>query len=251
MKLVLPCNKDPAALSLVAVHLSFGRAAVLLAWAQLGTVALWMLIAPLRRKPIAVRVNIVLVYLVVAGAATTVFIATADGKLLAELSTLRSVETFERAFHSRWWQTATAAEIWKDYPWFGAGGWGYRYLIGFYLEREHWHLLLPQGRANVHNDLMQFLAEFGAIGMGLLLATVATLGRHLARPSTVQRSVTFIPLLGLSVTVAHSMIDLPFRNPAILMTWLAVLTATARYAQLSRSADSSPSLGIEKNQPKA
>ncbi|MBR0057665.1 MAG: O-antigen ligase family protein, partial [Kiritimatiellae bacterium] len=63
-----------------------------------------------------------------------------------------------------------AVKIWQDNPWPGVGGWGFKDHIALYIPKEQWKMLESAGRANVHNDLLQFLCEHGAIGGGLMFA---------------------------------------------------------------------------------
>ena len=134
-----------------------------------------------------------------------------------------------------------ALEIWKDNPWPGVGGWGFRQYVGLYVGEENWKMLQQNGKANVHNDLAQMLCEHGAIGGGLILAIVVALLVHLAiRLATMRRMVNpandkdeswlrsipptvVMSLAGCTCTVVHCTIDLPFRSTAILLTWFIVL----------------------------
>jgi O-antigen ligase len=128
-----------------------------------------------------------------------------------------------REVHARWFQVLSAWDIWKDNPWFGVGGWGYRYLVSFYLDPAMWGVL-GRGKANVHNDFFQFLCEFGLVGMSFLFAVflppVFRIVRDIRHPAHDDRSVWADPVrfclcYGLLLMIAHSMIDLPFRSPAV------------------------------------
>jgi O-antigen ligase len=99
-----------------------------------------------------------------------------------------------------------------------------------------------QGGANVHNDTLQFLAEQGAVGFGLMalcaLALIVPLVVQSVRTTRVLAStgLDVIPakpvwlyhlppevvavFVGTTATVCHSLGDLPFRSPAILTVWL-------------------------------
>ncbi len=136
---------------------------------------------------------------------------------------------------------SAALDIWKDYPWTGVGGWGFRRYVALYIGEENWGLLKEAGKANVHNDIVQFLCEHGAIGGGLIIALAMTLLVHLAirlalmkrrtEPDTEAQCTWFgsIPpvvvmsLAGCFCTVVHSTIDLPFRSTAVLLSWFIVL----------------------------
>lgn len=117
----------------------------------------------------------------------------------------------------------SAAKIWASEPWFGVGGWGYRHFMPIHALEGTGTKLCP-GYANTHNDALQFLCEFGIVGLGLMLtATMAfawplitNLRRHLT-PGLALAGAGLLAVLG------HSLIDLPFRCPGILYAWLAVL----------------------------
>lgn len=111
--------------------------------------------------------------------------------------------------------------MWLENPWFGVGGWGYRHFLPLQAAAEH--MTFGPGDANVHNDAAQFLCEFGAVGLGLMLAaTLAFMwpllrqARHHLTPGLALAG------LGLLAVLFHSLLDLPFRSPGILNAWLAV-----------------------------
>lgn len=136
-----------------------------------------------------------------------------------------------------------AMSIWKDYPWVGVGGWGFRRYVGLYMGEEKAEYLKNAGRANVHNDPLQFLCEHGAIGFGLMSIIVLILVAHvLSRAIRVRRrtddasgavlswfdSVSPLVVMGLAGCAAvfvHSTIDLPFRSIAVTLLWLVVLAS--------------------------
>ena len=95
------------------------------------------------------------------------------------------------------------------------------------------------GGVNVHNDTMQFLAEQGVLGFGLMVLCAWTLVIPLLvamfkryRESRASRQpvpwprwvychspVCIVALVGPIATVVHSFADLPFRDPAVLLVW--------------------------------
>ena len=131
----------------------------------------------------------------------------------------------------------------EDFPLFGAGAWSFRWLNINYInkddpEEKTW-LRSRQGvgQANVHNDALQFLAEHGWVGFGLMLACIAALAipfwqALLRSPSipmndTVADRVWFnricaycvFALVATTLIAAHSFIDLIFRSPACMMLY--------------------------------
>jgi O-antigen ligase len=94
------------------------------------------------------------------------------------------------------------------------------------------------GTANVHNDTLQFLAEFGLTGIIALGSAVGIqLYRVIRHPMRRHGLYVFI-LLGLVLLYVHSMIDLPFRNPAVLISSAICLAGLGCYAKMSGEAGS-------------
>lgn len=124
----------------------------------------------------------------------------------------------------RLWKTAW--RVFRGNPVYGTGGWGFRHLAAFQLpaaEQARWNRNV--GRANVHCDPLQFLTEFGLAGTGALLLALGALVVPLGRRRIVRGAVFTFAGLGLALIGAFSWIDLPFRCPAILWTWTALLAA--------------------------
>ncbi len=115
-----------------------------------------------------------------------------------------------------------AVEVWKDYPVFGCGGWGFRYLRKLYIPVEQW--TVRTGYANVHNDALNYLVEFGVVGFACLSGAVLVLMYPIVkqRRCICGHSLILFSLLGLGCMFLHSIIDLPFRCPANQYYWLII-----------------------------
>lgn len=134
-----------------------------------------------------------------------------------------------------------ALRIWKDHPWTGVGGWGFRRYVGLYIGEEQWDLLQEHGKANVHHDILQFLCEHGAIGGGLMIALAVVLLIHIGirlvmmpkgnnGDTTGEISwfdsvspIVVLSLAGCFCVLVHSTVDLPFRSTAVLLLWFITL----------------------------
>ena len=138
---------------------------------------------------------------------------------------LRASHLFAKKFDERAFLVTPAWAIWKDHPWFGVGGWGFRNFLGLYVDRSQWRLLAEPGQANVHNDPLQFLMEFGVVGAGLMAAVVVVLAAAVWRSRAWQKPLVRVPLLGALIVYVYSLMDLPFRCPAVVYAWLSVLAA--------------------------
>lgn len=157
----------------------------------------------------------------------------------------------------RLYQYRSAWDLAKDYPLFGTGGWGYRHFVHFYVTPERMsNMMSGKGTANVHNDILQFLCEHGSVGLGLMLALVGLLLAPIVRGSAwlIRQPETGLaweevgqsPLLrvppiivgilaGTAATVTHSIIDLPFRSPAVTILWALALACAPGFLPRKRT----------------
>lgn len=124
----------------------------------------------------------------------------------------------EKLKHERLWQVEAAQLVHDEHRWVGAGGHAFRNLSYFYTAPERLRDTREQGRGNVHNDFMEFLCEFGLIGMFLLLSAVLL---------SADRKAYWL-LCGCGLVIIHSLVDIPFRCPAILLGWTLAITKEKR-----------------------
>lgn len=135
------------------------------------------------------------------------------------------------------YQGVAAWEMYKDYPAFGLGAWGYRRMAYAYVAPEDYHKMRGPGQANVHNDTLQYLAEHGTVGFGLMLACVFSLvipfwiqlfkspsqaitEEQKARAWPFRVNVIYVYILGATLMMAvHSFGELVFRSPACMIVW--------------------------------
>ena len=164
--------------------------------------------------------------------------------VLMEIADTPWAEFFEHPMLMRsGYQGILALRQAEDHPWYGTGAWSFRWLNVRYIradvpEEQAWlKARLGVGQANVHNDTLQFLAEHGAIGFGLMLGCVAALclpflWQLLRSPAyTVSDELTdriwlnrinafyLYAFVGTSLIAVHSFIDLVFRSPACMMLY--------------------------------
>lgn len=149
---------------------------------------------------------------------------------------------------------ALALRIWREWPVFGCGGWGYRHFEIPFMTEEEYKLVPPYSRpgaANVHNDYVQFLAEHGAAGVLLLAAIVALLlapffatwkalaraahfmkrGERPPRPVSVFAlpAPAFSVFAGVVAVAIHAFGDCPMRSGATLSLFFVSLAAMDGY----------------------
>jgi O-antigen ligase len=150
-------------------------------------------------------------------------------------------EVYERAFELL---VPAALTIWRDNPIYGVGGWGFRHFVPLVLTPEQYKKLFV-GAANVHNDSVNFLVEHGIVGTALLVLAGVTLLVPLLRRVSPPPHGHLFPMHGsaglfrwfvlcaLGLVLCHSLIDLPFRCPAVIQ---AVLLSLALAGTMCREA---------------
>lgn len=241
-------------LCLVGANLSLSRAGVILAWALAGFVAVYGLVKGWRRLRVVSRLNLVVAtiavlcifYFAVAGFGKKEILREFEVKKPIHHRLCPALDKVNLALSDRPLLDAVALQMWRDNPVYGVGGWGFSHLLALYLPAEKWNYVQYPGRANVHCDILQFLAEFGVIGFGLMLSAVTSLILSLFPPpfifsvalakearerarvrvhATRRDPLWIMGIIGLSLVLIFSLIDLPFRCPAILCTWVVVLAA--------------------------
>lgn len=219
-----------ALLIFIAIHPALSRAAILLAWTLVLAFIAGMLVR--RNATNSVfrrRAPAVVVMALVLGMAA-IWIAIFGGTSLARRFTESPPDLLVRNIETREWMWSAALRMWMDHPFWGVGGWGYRHLLPFYTEGAGLLEIHLPGKANAHNDALQFLAEFGTVGFGLLLAAAWVLAvsfaeawrRAWGRPL----SALFAAAAGgLFIVGLQSLFDLPFRNPAVWQVCAVLLAA--------------------------
>jgi len=83
---------------------------------------------------------------------------------------------------------------------------------------------------HAHSDPLEFLAETGVVGFGLLSAailwTLVLTGRALRRRhSRFARSLTVGALVGLAAVLVHGLFDFPLQVPGVRVAWFAMFGA--------------------------
>jgi O-antigen ligase len=221
-------------LCLMAANLSLSRAGIVLAWALALFVVVyglfrgWRLMRPVTRVRLVaatVAASTIFFFLVVdfAGTAIREEFAVRRRPISQLIPAMKQVN-LDLSDRPRLW--AAAWSVFTENPWYGAGGWGFRYLLPLHLPPEQWPYVQGNpGRSNVHCDPLQFLVEFGVVGAGLLAVALAALAVPLFGSGVSRGAVFTMTCTGLAVVAVLSMTDLPFRCPSVLWTWTAMLAA--------------------------
>jgi len=247
----------PVLLNLVAAIASLSRAAILLCGVVFLVLSVYMLVGIWQKSDAGGHVKlvgVVLGVLLLVGLAFTIF---APGALKAELTTITPSAVFERVSGRGQYHARVAREIFMEHRLFGVGGWGYPHFATVTMTPEERKTMQIQGGANVHNDTLQFLAEQGAVGFGLMvlcaLMLIVPLMVQAVRTTRVLASAGLnatpakpvwlycLPpevvavFVGTTATVCHSLGDLPFRSPAILTVWLLAFACADGFLPAVRS----------------
>ncbi|MEI6211669.1 MAG: O-antigen ligase family protein [bacterium] len=240
----------PLLLNAAGVMGSLSRAAMLLSAALLLGGGAACLLAAWKRIQIGTRVKSVTYAALLVVLLAGFYFAFPSGSVRRELETIHTGSFYKDTIGARFFLYRSAWDMTKDHPLFGVGGWGYRHFVHAYVTPAELDTMLQgKGMANVHNDTLQFMAEHGLIGFGLLLAAVMVLlqpilqgaWRLLTTRPVVDWDNPYCPpllrvpamiyavLLGCSATLIHSVIDIPFRSPAIVITWCLCLACAPAF----------------------
>ncbi|HLP62747.1 MAG TPA: O-antigen ligase family protein [Candidatus Deferrimicrobium sp.] len=175
-----------------------------------------------------------IVFLLIMSASGFYFIE--KNAILPELSSMSQPGKFiKEQYDLKHWQVEAAFKMWKDYPIFGVGGGGYgEHLLPYVKNPANRKIAIEwRGMSNVHNDFVQFLCEFGIIGTGLLL-TVLILLIIKIKVSGEWKTASFVfGLIGILGVSIHSLIDLPFRSPPVIIAFAVVLAGFGKLKQTS------------------
>ena len=235
-------------LCLVGANFSLSRAGIILAWtlaifiAAYGFIRGWKNLHPAGRVNLAAAIFAIacIFFFVVAGFGEKQIQHEFEVRKPIHHELFSGLDGINLDLADRPLLDQVAWKMWRDNPAFGVGGWGFRYLLAFYLAPEEWHHVLISGKANVHCDILQFLAEFGVVGFGLMTAAVGTLIVGLFRKTNISSPIWVMGVTGLTLVIGMSLIDLPFRCPAILCTWIVILSALPKMTNQNTKVDSLP-----------
>ena len=238
----------PAVLNFFAALATLSRAAILLASLVLITFALYMIFYVWQRVSQSARVKIFASIIAVIAMMMISLMLFKFQSFSAELKTISVDAVVERVTGVGYYHARIAREIYQDHPAFGVGGWGYPHYQLQYMSPDEMKRMQIQGGANVHNDSLQFLAEHGYVGFGLIVACALMLvlplwisivqleinARKISKKDVDRNSPSSnwfycIPvpliavLIGTFATLCHSLGDLPFRAPSVLTIWVLAL----------------------------
>jgi O-antigen ligase len=117
-------------------------------------------------------------------------------------------------------------------PWFGWGMGSFPY--AFYLfNTVPAHPKFPLFFHDAHSDWLQALAEHGMVGTTILVSLAAIpLGAAIRRGAVASKFAIYL-LLGCGLVLAYAMIEFPFGNYAVVLTWWLCFFTSIRYMELT------------------
>jgi O-antigen ligase len=89
---------------------------------------------------------------------------------------------------------------------------------------------------HAHNDYLETLAEVGLVGVSLLALLLGCSAWLLIRARVWENPLALFAVMGLVTTAVHSTVDFNFQNPAILLTWCALVPAIILWAERDKRA---------------
>ncbi len=149
---------------------------------------------------------------------------------IGAISYLRGIDEFVRSLNYRGEIGFNAVAMWLDHPLFGAGTGAFNALYPLYQER---HLeILPASyliRRNylvgaAHNEFLQFLVQFGLVGLAILIAAAWSIVRARSRFAG-NRIWAWCAAISLANGVVAALVGFPFQMPATLL--LAAISLAA------------------------
>ncbi|MBT4666337.1 MAG: O-antigen ligase family protein [Opitutae bacterium] len=158
-------------------------------------------------------------------------------------NTLQQWENYQKGSPPmRYYLWKDTFKMFLDKPIFGHGLGSFRALHPLYQSAEYKrqreagvasaHRKLKPLTEHSHNDLLQYLAEIGIVGVALLLL-VPTLGIWRNRKSVFSTSPDWA-LMGCILFAVYSFVDFPTRTPACLLLLSLTLSLALKHASLER-----------------
>lgn len=172
-------------------------------------------------------------------------------EMRSELNTVDSTEVLDRFSGKREVHVDVGLKIFKQYPLYGVGGWGYKHFSISRMTNSQLRSVDSPGSINVHNDFLQFLVEHGMIGMGFIIAIFVMLILPVAKkykymvklirflpekkrpPSPshifILPASAFILFVGVIAVLVHAAGDCILRSPANLILLFIIIASIDAY----------------------
>ena len=247
----------PTGLTFFAALATLSRAAIMLSFSVLAFWFVYLCLSLFTRHKNIKRVKLHL-WMIVGVLFTVVLVSVfAPKEFTDEVQTLDSKSVADRMTGKAQYHARVATEIFKDYPVFGVGGWGYKHFCLQYMTDAERKQLQKVGGVNVHNDYLQILCEHGIVGGAFLLAVVLMLflplfrywgqalkiahftkGKDIPHPT----ALFCVPAVAVGVLIAsaanmiHAFGDCIFRSAALLSQFMLLLAAVEGFLPKDKEA---------------
>jgi O-antigen ligase len=129
-----------------------------------------------------------------------------------------------------------ATEMLGDHWVRGVGAGGFRYLYPEYIKQKP--MIYERGMyfwEHAHNDWLEIPIELGLVGVLLVAVGAGWIGCAWFRSGGWRHPLVLMIGLGSGQVMAHAVMDFPFQNPAILITWWALLVISLRWLEIDAS----------------
>lgn len=153
--------------------------------------------------------------------------------LTNKFETLRKHGAEEDSYKARVLVRPRAFRMFTDHWLYGTGAGGFRFLFVPYVRDNY--SLSEGGRAfwdHAHIDWLEIPIELGVVGAAIIAAGMSWCLIAWGRWRGWQHPIGLFLFLGCAQTMVHALIDFPFQNPAILITWWALVIIALRWLEL-------------------
>ena len=241
----------PALLLFVAALDTLSRAAIILSISLFFTGFLFVFFGYFDKASRANKLKMCILAAIALVVASFVAVTFAPKDLKTEAADISGDAVLQRVGGKGQYHQRVATVIFKEYPAFGVGGWGYKHLCTSYMTPEELKHIQKIGGVNVHDDYIQFCCEHGFVGAGLMLAILVLLalplvrswrrmynwalfappGRAPAKPLAIYcvPPPVICVCLGCVATFIHSFGDCAMRCPSVLCNLVLGLVCTDGY----------------------
>lgn len=163
-------------------------------------------------------------------------------QLLERLQNVKPVDYAETEPDFRKLAFGPTIDMIREKPLFGWGAGSYRYVFPAYQQENLEGFLYEEASVTpahmrlhwryAHNDWLQYLAEYGLVGVGLLLLGIALWLVGLARCRALRQPLPVWLAIGVLAILAHGLFDFILQNPAVLITSVAAIGISSRLSSL-------------------
>jgi O-antigen ligase len=238
-------RSSPALVWVLAWILIFGSVAVsgsragtglLLVASLVAVLVFWLLRRALPTAAGASRALPVLVVALFLGWAAFFFAQADFGALERKIGDFRRHGLQDESYRDRLMARDLGYSMVQDRWMYGWGAGSFRFMFPLYAQRNP--AVIANGNAHwefLHNDWLQFVLEYGALGALLLAGALGWCGWRWVAWGGWRHPVAVMLLIACGQTLFHAWIDFPFQNPAILITWWVFMALGLRWLELEHT----------------